>query len=134
MKSDAEVRLYMKERSKGRTQEQAAAKVGMSVRAARRYEQLGQVPSQLKQPRTHQTRPNPFADDWPWVVAELERDPALQAKTLFGVLCERQPGRYAPMPLRTLQRHVAQWRLAHGPEKEVIFPQVHRPGVAAQSD
>lgn len=134
MKSDAEVRLYMKERSKGRTQEQAAAKAGMSVRAARRYEQLRQVPSQLKRPRTHQTRPNPFADDWPWVVAELERDPALQAKTLFGVLCERQPGRYTPMQLRTLQRHVAQWRLAHGPEREVIFPQVHRPGVAAQSD
>ena len=134
MKRDAEVRLYMKERSKGRTQEQAAAKAGMSVRAARRYEQLGQVPSQLKQPRTHQTRPNPFADDWPWVVAELARDPALQAKTLFGVLCERHPGRYTPMQLRTLQRHVASWRLAHGPDKEVIFPQVHRPGVAAQSD
>lgn len=134
MKSDAEVRLYMKERSKGRTQEQAAAKAGMSVRAARRYEQLRQFPSQLKQPRTHQTRPNPFADDWPWVVEQLARDPALQAKTLFGVLCERHPGRYAPMQLRTLQRHVANWRLEHGPEKEVIFPQVHRPGVAAQSD
>ena len=134
MKSDAEVCLYMKERSKGRTQEQAAAKAGMSVRAARRYEQLRQVPSQLRQPRTHQTRPNPFADDWPWVVEQLGRDPALQAKTLFGVLCERRPGRYTPMQLRTLQRHAAAWRLEHGPDKEVIFPQVHRPGVAAQSD
>ena len=55
MKSDAEVRLYMKERSKGRTQEQAAAKAGMSVRAARRYGQLRQFPSQLKQPRAHRT-------------------------------------------------------------------------------
>lgn len=134
MKSDAEVRRYMNERSKGRTQEQAAAKAGMSVRAARRYEQARQVPSQLKQPRTHRTRANPFADDWPWVVEQLARDPALQAKTLFGVLSERHPGRYTPMQLRTLQRHVAAWRLEHGPEKEVIFPQVHRPGVAAQSD
>src|SRR5215211_7114390 len=134
MKSDTEVRLYMKERSKGRTQEQAAAKAGMSVRAARRYERLQQFPSQLTQPRTQRTRPNPFADDWPWVVEQLERDPALQAKTLFGLLCERQPGRYQPMQLRTLQRHVAAWRLRHGPDKEVIFPQVHRPGVAAQSD
>jgi len=124
----------MKERSKGRTQEQAAAKAGMSVRAARRYEQLGRFPSQLQQPRAHRTRPNPFADDWPWVVEQLERDPALQAKTLFGLLCERRPGRDTPMPLRTLQRHVAAWRLAHGPEKEGIFPQVHRPGLAAQSD
>lgn len=134
MKSDAEVRLYMKERSKGRTQEQAAAKAGISVRAARRYERLGQFPSQLRQPRTHRTRPNPFADDWSWVVEHLERDPALQAKTLFGLLCERHPGQYAPVQLRTLQRHVAAWRLEHGPEKEVIFPQLHRPGVAAQSD
>jgi hypothetical protein len=107
MKRDAEVRLYMKERSKGRPQEQAAAKAGMSVRAARRYEQLGRFPSQLKQPRTHRTRPNPFADDWPWIVAQLERDAALQAKTLFGLLGERHPGRYTPMQLRTLQRHVA---------------------------
>ena len=63
MKRAAEVRLSMKERSKGRTQEQTAAKAGMSVRVARRYGQLRQFPGQLKQPRTHQTRPNPFADD-----------------------------------------------------------------------
>ncbi|GAC1300099.1 MAG: hypothetical protein NVS2B9_19110 [Myxococcales bacterium] len=134
MKSAAEVRRYMKERSKGRTQEQAAAAAGMSVRAARRYEQLRRFPSQLKQPRAHRTRPNPFADDWPWVVEELARDPALQAKTLFGLLGARRPGHYTPMQLRTLQRHVAAWRLEHGPEKEVVFPQVHRPGLAAQSD
>ena len=36
--------------------------------------------------------------------------------------------------MRTFQRHVATWRLEHGPDKEVVFPQVHRPGVAAQSD
>ena len=134
MKTDAEVRLLMKERAKGKSQEQAAARAGMSVRTARSYERRGQVPSQLKQPRTYRTRPNPFADDWPWVVAELERDPALQATTLFGLLCERQPGRYRPTQLRTLQRHLAAWRLAHGPAREVYFPQVHQPGVAAQSD
>ena len=134
MKSDAEVRLYMKERSKGRTQAQAAAKAGMSLGTARKYERAARVPSQLKQPRTHRTHPNPFADDWPWAVEQLERDPALQAKTLFGLLVERTPGRYRPVQLRTFQRHVAAWRLEHGPDKEVIFPQVHRPGVAAQSD
>jgi transcriptional regulator with XRE-family HTH domain len=134
MKTDAEVRLYMKERIKGKTQEQAAARAGMSVRTARTYERAAQLPSQLKQPRTYRTHPNPFADDWPWVVEQLERDPALQAKTLFGLLGERRPGRYPPAQLRTFQRHVATWRLQHGPAKEVIFPQVHRPGVAAQSD
>lgn len=134
MKTDAEVRLYMKERSKGRTQAQAAAKAGMSLGTARKYERAARVPSQLKQPRAYRTHPNPFADDWPWAVALLARDPALQAKTLFGLLVERAPGRYRPGQLRTFQRHVAAWRLAHGPDKEVIFPQVHRPGVAAQSD
>ena len=134
MKTDAEVRLLMKERAKGRTQEQAAAKAGLSVRTARKYERAGKLPSQLTPPRTYRTHPNPFADDWPWVIEQLERDPALQAKTLFGLLVERTPGRYRPTQLRTFQRHVATWRLQHGPNKEVIFPQVHRPGVAAQSD
>ncbi len=124
----------MKERSKGRTQEQAAARAGMSLGTARKYERAARLPSQLQQPRTYRTHPNPFADDWAWAVEHLERDPALQAKTLFGLLVERTPGRYQPIQLRTFQRHVATWRLAHGADKEVIFPQVHRPGVAAQSD
>ena len=75
------------ERAKGRTQEQAAARSGMSVRTARVYERRGKLPSQLKQPRTYRSRPNPFADDWPWLVALLEQDPALQGQTLFGLLC-----------------------------------------------
>ena len=134
MKRDAEVRLYMKERSKGRTQEQAAARAGMSVRTARSYERSGALPSQRKGPRTYRTRPNPFAEDWLFIVDCLERDPALQVTTLFAVLQERRPGRYPPVQLRALHRHVALWRVQHGPEKEVIFPQHHRPGVAAQSD
>jgi transcriptional regulator with XRE-family HTH domain len=134
MKTDAEVLLMQRERAKGRTQEQAAARAGMSVRTARQYERRGRLPSQLKQPRTYQTRPNPFAADWPWIQAQLEGDAALQATTLFALLCDQYPGRYQAIQLRTLQRHIAAWRLAHGPAKEVIFPQVHRPGERAQSD
>ncbi len=134
MKRDAEVLLMLHERAKGRTQEQAAARAGMSVRTARAYARGGQLPSQLKQPRTYRSRPNPFADDWPWLVAHLEQDPALQGQTLFGLLCARQPGRYQAGQLRTLQRHIAAWRAQHGPEREVMFPQVHEPGEAAQSD
>jgi hypothetical protein len=134
MKSDAEVRLMIRERTKGKTLEQAAARANMHVETARKYVRAGQLPSQLKQPRTHRTRPNPFADEWPWVVAELARDPALQPKTLFDELCARHPGRYPAVQLRTLQRHIAAWRAAHGPEREVVFAQVHEPGRAAQSD
>jgi transposase len=106
----------------------------MSVRTVRKYEKLGKLPSQVKKPHTWRTRANPFADDWPWVVSELERDPALQANTLFAVLQERYPGRYAAGQLRTLQRHMAAWRHQHGPEREVMFEQVHCPGEAIQSD
>lgn len=134
MKNDHEVVRMRQERSTGKTQEQAADRAGMSVRTARKYEQLAKLPSQLKQPRTHRTRPHPFEADWPWVVAQLERDPALQAKTLFADLGQRSPGRYQPNQLRTLQRHIATWRAQHGPAKVVIFEHVHQPGQMGQSD
>jgi hypothetical protein len=44
------------------------------------------------------------------------------------------PGRYQQGQLRTLQRHIAMWRAQYGPDREVIFAQVHEPGEAAQSD
>src|SRR5919109_1357399 len=109
----------MQERRKGTPQRIAAARAGMSERTARRYEKAGQHPSQLKRPHTWQTRKNPFEEDWPWVVEQLERDSALQGSTLFGLLCERHPGRYQPTQVRTLQRHIARWRAVHGPEQEV---------------
>lgn len=134
MKKDTEVKLFMQYRRKGLTQAQAAARASMSERTARKYERTGQLPSELKRPRTWRTRPNPFEEDWPWVVAQLERDPALQGTTLFALLCEKHPDRYRPTQVRTLQRQIAAWRALHGPEREVIFEQVHTPGERAQSD
>ncbi|HVB23128.1 MAG TPA: IS21 family transposase [Ktedonobacteraceae bacterium] len=69
-----------------------------------------------------------------WVVAQLEQDPALQGSTLFALLCERHPDRYRPAQVRTLQRHIQQWRLLHGPDREVMFAQEHIPGERGQSD
>jgi len=134
MKNDYEVKLYMSERRKGLTQKQAAARAGMSERTARKYEQAGALPSALKRPHEWQTRSNPFEEDWPWVVEQLERDPALQSTTLFALLCERHPDRYRPTQDRTLRRHIARWRALHGPDKDIIFEQVHTPGERAQSD
>ena len=133
MKRDLEVLRMMRERAKGRTQEQAADRAGMSVRTARTYERLGQLPSQLKQPRRYRTRPDPFEADWPWVVGQLEHDDALQATTLFALLRTLKPGRYQEGQVRTLQEHAA-WRAQHGPTREVMFAQIHQPGVDAQSD
>jgi hypothetical protein len=92
MKTDHEVRRMLQERRKGKTQEQAAARAQMSVRTARKYERLAQLPSQLKKPRGR-TRPNPFEQDWPWV-RPIERDQPLQVKTLFDELCLR----FRPLP------------------------------------
>lgn len=134
MKKDGEIKLLLEERGKGVSQKVAAARTGMSERTARKYERAGKLPSQLRNPRTHRTRENPFSGDWPWVEAQLGEDPALQVKTLFALLCEAFPGRYQEGQLRTLQRHVQAWRVRHGPEQEVMFAQVHEPGRLAQSD
>lgn len=134
MKRDQEVFVMFRERAKGRTQVQAAARAGMSVRTARTYERQGRLPSQRKGPRTYRTRPNPFAVVWPWVVGQLERDPALQATTLFALLQAQHPGVFHDGQLRTLQTHIARWRAQYGPHREVYFSQVHQPGQVAQSD
>jgi hypothetical protein len=134
MKKDTEVKLLMQERRKGTPQQLAAARAGMSERTARKYEQAGPLPSHLKRPHTWATRSNPFEEHWPWVVAHLERDPALQGSTWFALLCEQHPECYRPTQVRTLQRHIAKWRAVHGPEQEVIFEQRHQPGERAQSD
>ncbi len=62
MKNDYEVKLYMSERRKGMTQQQAAARAGMSERIARKYEQAGALPSALKRPHDWPTRANPFEE------------------------------------------------------------------------
>src|SRR5258708_40314240 len=96
-----------RERANGRTQEQAAARAGMSMRTARTYERLGQLPSQGKQPRRYRTRPDPFEADWPWGVTQLERDNALPATTLFALLRTLNPDRFQAGPVRTFQEHIA---------------------------
>ncbi|MGH9697488.1 MAG: IS21 family transposase [Bryobacteraceae bacterium] len=134
MKKDGEIKLLLDERGKGAKQTVAAARTGMCERTARKYEQVGKLPSQIKKPRTHRTRENPFECDWLWVEAQIRNDPALQTKTLFALLCAAFPGRYQEGQLRTLQRHVQAWRVRHGPGQEVMFAQQHVAGRMAQSD
>jgi len=134
MKKESEVKRYMQARKTGKSQQLAAAVAGMSERTGRKYERMGTLPSQLKQPRTWLTRKNPFEQDWDWVVGQLERDPALQATTLLALLIEQHTDRYRPTQIVTLRRHIARWRALSGPEREVIFEQVHTPGERAQSD
>jgi hypothetical protein len=71
---------------------------------------------------------------WEEVRSKLEVNPGLEAKTLFGYLQRRNPGRFPDGQLRTLQRRVKSWRAVEGPAKEVFFPQQYRPGELCQSD
>ena len=112
--TDAQVRILMRERSKGRTQEQAAAKANLSSRnTVAKYEQLGRLPSELKGPRRYRTRADEFGVDWPRIEQMLQDAPELEAKALFEWLCAEQPGRYEASQLRTFQRRVARWRGLH---------------------
>jgi hypothetical protein len=112
----------------------AAMLADMDRKTARKYVKAGKLPSEMVAPRTWVTREDPFAGDWEEVAGLLEAVPELEAKTLFDALVEKYPGRYEPGQLRTLQRHVQRWRAEHGPEREVVLAQAHRPGEAAQTD
>jgi transposase InsO family protein len=114
--------------------EVAGLKAGMSRKTASKYLREGKLPSELAKPRGWRTRLDPFEEVWPEITRRLADAPELEAKTLFEDLMERRPGSFCPGQLRTLQRRVKQWRAEEGPDKRVFFPQLHRPGEAAQTD
>jgi|APSaa5957512622_1039677.scaffolds.fasta_scaffold25764_1 transposase InsO family protein len=132
--TDAQVRIIMRERSKGKTQEQAAAKANIrSRKTVRKYERQGKLPSELRKPREYRTRSDPFDEDWHEVEALLKNAPALEAKTLFEWLCEQHPEKYQEGQLRTFQRRVSAWRALNG-SKVLTLEQVHQPGEVLQTD
>lgn len=124
----------MHERDKGRTQQQAAVRANLrSRRTVGKYERLGRLPSELKTPRTYRTRSDPFAADWPEVMAMLEQASELEANALFDWLCEQRPGVYQEGQRRTFQRRVALWRVEHT-NPVLTLEQVHQPGEVLQTD
>jgi hypothetical protein len=132
--TDAQVRRLMEEMQKQGGIGLAAMRAGMDRKTARKYVRAGQLPSELRRPHTWRTRPDPFAEDWPALAAMLEEAPELEARTLFDHLVGRKPEAYTAGQLRTLQRRVREWRAQRGPEREIFFPQAHRPGEALQTD
>lgn len=118
----------------GDTLATAAAKAGMDQKTASKWRQSGQLPSEVKEPRDYRTRPDGFAEVWSEVEELLERDAAIEAKTIFDHLCKQHPGKFQEGQLRTIQRKVKVWRALRGQPREVFFPQVHLPGHQAQSD
>jgi hypothetical protein len=112
----------------------AADKVGMNRETARRYRQIGKLPSEVRPDHDWRTRADAFVEVWSWVSEQLSVNPGLEAKTLLEALQRAYPGRFADGQLRTLQRQVKRWRGLEGPAKEVFFAQVHHPGRLGASD
>ena len=114
MITDRQTRLLRQKRMEGKTQETAAAKAGMSVRSARKW-QSGPLPSQAKPEHRWRTRPDPFDGVWEDEIEPLLRnDPTgrLKATTIIDWLAEQHPGRFSPSQLRTLQRRLQALRQA----------------------
>lgn len=132
--TDAQVRKLMEAIQKHGGIGLAALRAGMDRKTARKYVRSGKLPSELRAPHNWRTREDPFTEDWPGLAAILEEAPELEAGALFDHLVARKPDTYAPGQLRTLQRRVREWRAQWGPEREVFFPQAHRPGEAIQTD
>jgi hypothetical protein len=134
MVTDGQVRTLRRLLSLDENLDSAARKTGMDEKTARKYRDSEGLPSQRKRPRTWRTRVDPFAEVWPEVQARLEAEPRLRAFTLFGWLDECYPGRFPDSQRRTFERRVHEWRAKHGRGREVMFPQVHAPGVLGASD
>lgn len=134
MVSDKKVRRLRQEMIKGKTQKLSALTADIDAKTARKYIRSGKLPSEMKTEHPWRTRTNPFDDAWEWIRTQLEREPMLEAKTLFEELQRRFPGNYQDGQLRTLQRTLKRWRAESGPSKEAFFAQAHKPGVLCASD
>ncbi len=128
-----QIRLLLKH-SKTVTQEAAAARAGMSLRTARKYLKAGGQMKEKPEWKWRQTHKDIFAEVWPEIAAMLKTDPGVQAQTLMQWLIDDKGESFHWGQIRTLQRRMKQWRALEGPDKEVMFRQVHVPGKQSQSD
>jgi hypothetical protein len=130
--NDHQMRLYMKSRM-SEPLPAAAAQAAMSVATAYRIENDPRLPSQKVSPRGRR-RPDPLIDIFDAeVVPMLEAAPGLRAIGIFEELKRRRP--QLPQQIRrTLERRIRAWRAQHGPEREIIFRQIHEPGRMGLSD
>jgi hypothetical protein len=106
----------------------------MSERTVRKYRDADQLPSQIERPaRTYRTREDPLAEFWGEIEGLLEQDPQLKPYAILDWLKQKYnppagPPRVSDSIRRTLERRVQSWKLKHGIEQEVKFPQVHHAG------
>jgi len=112
----------------------SAMKADVHPQTARKYIQAAQPPAELQRKHDWRTRPDPLAAIWEPARQMLSQAPELEAKELFQYLRGIYGEQISDSALRSFQRRVLQWRLQHGPDKEVFFEQEHQPGKVMQLD
>jgi transposase len=111
-----------------------ARRLEMSEKTIRKYRDADLLPSQVKRPvRTYRTRPDPLEEFWPEIEERLQQDRRLKPYALLDWLKQKYNAsdgepRVTDSIRRTLERRVQRWKLEHGVEQEVTFPQVHHAG------
>jgi len=106
----------------------------MSGKTIRKYRDADQLPSQIERPgRTYRTRQDPLTEYWSEVEELLRGDPQLKPYAILDWLKQKyNRPEVEPHVLdsirRTLERRVQHWKLEHGVEQDVKFPQIHHPG------
>ena len=131
--NDGQARQYMRHRKDGLAVETAAAKAGFSRATGYRLEADRRLPSEKRKPRGSR-RPDPLGGLFERVAAPLlGRNPKLRAVAVFEELRRLHPELPASTR-RTVERRVREWKALHGPEREVVFVQKHRPGRRGYSD
>lgn len=112
----------------------SAMRADVSRPTARKYLNENKSPDELQGKHGWRTRRDPLDEIWEEATVMLESASGLEAKALFEHLLVSHPSKIQPIHLRTFQRRVRQWRLKHGADKEVFFPQDWKPGRAMQLD
>ena len=111
-----------------------ARRLKMSEKTVRKYRDADQLPSQIERAeRAYRTRQDPLAEFWDEIEALLQHDPRLKPYAILDWLQQKyNPPEGEPHVSdsirRTLERRVQSWKLQHGVEQEVKFPQIHHPG------
>jgi transposase InsO family protein len=132
--TDKQMRKIMSEYQKSGNIGVAALRADVDRKTASKYLKMEKGRERGKEERQWRTRKNPFEQSWSKVEEHLREAPELEAKALFEWLQEEEPGVYEPGQVRSFQRQVRRWRALNGAEKEVYFPQEHKPGVRMQTD
>jgi hypothetical protein len=132
--TDSQVKELRRNLNRRSSLQAAAMRAGMDRTTARKYRDLGQLPTESRVPHTWRTRVDPLADVWPRLEELLQRESSLQAKTLVEWLERECPDQDWQRRRRTVERRVRQWKAEHGAAKEVFFSQLHEPGRLGTSD